>query len=243
MFLSTNMYKFKPRINYMKIAKQILSITLILFTLLGCKQEKPASAISEKESSKVEKSYGLYFPEKDSISVLLNLDEYKTFGELLDRKKQIICSGRIPKIVLENDSIIRNIYFTKGICNEKENDINYPNYKLKNVIEIYDNLFINGVSIDDSTTVNTLKNHLQSNLNNLGNNPNMSESPERLVFVVYENKESNLENFKNNLLKITSAFDEIGAKIVLNIVFHLPFEIPPPPPISEKIEIKENRRD
>ena len=56
------------------------------------------------------KDYGFPRIEKDSLRTSLKLSEFENYGIFIDRIQEIICNDSIPKIVIENKYLIRNIY-------------------------------------------------------------------------------------------------------------------------------------
>jgi formylglycine-generating enzyme required for sulfatase activity len=211
-----------------------LAMTLLL---VSCKGEQQNEKIeSEETKTKNVKTYGLLFNERDSISVALNLDDYKTYEELLNRVQQIGCTDRIPKITLENDEEIRKIYFM-STCDENENA---PLIKVKNLIQIHEDevftYFNNNYSALDS-----LKSITAMNIKNYGKIESLSESPDKLVFSIAYSLDANPNRLKNTLLQLTKVFDEVGGKTNLRIILDkLMIAPPPPPPTPEVIEVVED---
>ena len=230
----------------MKTSKLVLIASTLFFLGYSCKPNSIKAVNIETQNVKKVKTYGLYFPEQDSISVNLNLDEYKTYEELLLRVKQIVCSDRIPKITIENDSIIRKIYFPSA-CNKKSNEILRPIIKVKNVIQIYDHVIISpfeGHYLKEDLSIDSLTGYLDKNLRNFGKIESLSTSPNDLHFAFVFNNNGNLNMLKNNLFKITKTFDKVGGNNVLKIILDEQFLLPPPPPppAPEKIDIVESKK-
>ena len=74
---------------------------------------KVRSSKKEKEQKpfiKPEKEFGRFLDESDSLAVALTLTEFKTWKALLERTEAIVCNDSLPKITLENDSVIKHIY-------------------------------------------------------------------------------------------------------------------------------------
>jgi len=207
----------------MRISKLVLIVSILFFLVYSCKP-KPIKEIKvENKKVKKVKTYGLYFPEQDSISVNLNLDEYKTYEELVARFEQITCSDRIPKITIENDSIIRKIYFA-SFCDKSEPTI----IKEKNVIEIYEDKIYRGYD-DELLPLDSANNYVEKNLKNFGKINYLSESPDKLFFIIDFESKSKLTKLEGNLLKLTKLFDEVGGNNRLNLLIWQ--TVPPPPPI------------
>lgn len=222
----------------MKYSKLVLVVSVLFFLGYSCKP-KPTKEI-KVENQIIEKvqeviTYGLYFPEQDSISVNLNLNEYKTYEELLERFKQISCSDRIPKITIENDSILKKIYFA-SYCDRNTT----PILKNKNVIEIYDDKIYRGYD-EELLPLDSANTYVERNLKNFGKKEYLSESPDKLFFVINYDSKSKISKLEGNLLKLTKVFDEVGGNNRLNVLLMQLAPTAPPPPAPEKIEITESK--
>jgi hypothetical protein len=223
----------------MKISKLVLIVSILFFLVYSCKPKSIKEIKVENQKGKKIKTYGLYFPEQDSISVNLNLDEYKTFEELLERFKQISCSDRIPKITIENDSIIRKIYFA-SFCDKYTT----PIIKNKNVIEIYDDKIYRGYE-SKLLPLDSANNYIEKNLKNFGKIDFLSESPDKLFFIIRYESKSKLNKLEGSLLKLTKVFDKVGGNNRLNVLIMqiespTPPPPPPPPPTPSVIEVVED---
>jgi antitoxin component YwqK of YwqJK toxin-antitoxin module len=219
----------------MKISKLVLIVSILFFLVYSCKPKSIKEIKVENQKGKKIKTYGLYFPEQDSISVNLNLDEYKTFEELLERFKQISCSDRIPKITIENDSIIRKIYFA-SFCDKYTT----PIIKNKNVIEIYDDKIYRGYE-SKLLPLDSANNYIEKNLKNFGKIDFLSESPDKLFFIIRYESKSKLNKLEGNLLKLTKVFDKVGGNNRLNVlIMQIESPPPPPPPTPSVIEVVED---
>ncbi|WP_026776336.1 hypothetical protein [Polaribacter sp. Hel_I_88] len=217
----------------MKISKLVLIGSILFFLVYSCKPNSTNEVKVEVENQKVKsiKTYGLYFPEQDSISVNINLDEYKTYKELIDRFKQISCSDRIPKITIETDSLVRKIYFA-SFCDKN----NFPIIKNKNVIEIYDDKIYRGYD-NELLPLDSAHNYVEKNLKNFGKLDNLSESPDKLFFIMDSYNDSELNKLENNLLKLLKVFDQVGGNNRLNVLI-MQTELPPPPPPPAPVALK-----
>jgi hypothetical protein len=221
----------------MKISKLVLIVSILFFLVYSCKPKSIKEIKVENQKGKKIKTYGLYFPEQDSISVNLNLDEYKTFEELLERFKQISCSDRIPKITIENDSIIRKIYFA-SFCDKYTT----PIIKNKNVIEIYDDKIYRGYE-SKLLPLDSANNYIEKNLKNFGKIDFLSESPDKLFFIIGYESKSKFNKLEGSLLKLTKVFDKVGGNNRLNVLImqiESPTPPPPPPPTPSVIEVVED---
>ena len=207
---------------------KILLLFLLITTVYNCKEGSETTLENNAQIKTIEKTYGIVFPEKDSISVNLNLADYKTYDELLKRLEQIGCKDRIPKITLKSGNELKKVYFHLACIERLEN----TPIKQKNLIEIHnDTIFI---LRKKHLPLDSLKSYLKENITNYGKNPDLSESPDKLrIFLSYE-PNANPIKLEKALLKITEAFDDVGGKNILNIRLNdfLPTPPPPPPPPS-----------
>jgi len=243
LFISLLFIKTK---SIMKFTLKIILIFLVLFAAFSCKQNNPNAGDFDQKTTgntnvieKEIKHYGLLFNERDSISVDLNLDDYKTYEELLDRVHQIGCTDRIPKITLGGDEEIRKIYFISR-CDEKAKA---PVIKLKNVIQVYeDKVYTYFDNLYDP--LDSLKSITARNIKNYGKIGTLSDSPDKLIFSIAYGLDANPNRLKNTLLQLTKAFDEVGGKNNLRIILDEGMEIapppPPPPPAPDIIEVVED---
>ena len=212
----------------MKIKFKVLFIALIFLIGYSCKKE------TSSKQSKTIKTYGLLFNERDSVSVNLNLDNYKTFGELLGRADQIGCTDRIPKITLKGAEEIRKIYFIPTCDKKKE----HPIIKQRNIIQIVDDKVYTYFD-NQYYALDSLKSITARNIKNYGKIETLSDSPEELFFSIEYGLDANPVRLKNTLLQLTKVFDEVGGKTNLRIILngHIP-PPPPPPPAPKRVEIK-----
>jgi hypothetical protein len=224
----------------MKTTKQILLLAIIVIVNYSCKQtESSADSLISKNTETEVKYYGISFPERDSISVNIDLNNFKSYKELLDRMEQIGCTDRIPKITLQNNGEIRKIYFQVG-CNKES-------IKSRDVIKIYDD----GVSTEfdwpgwPGYPLDSLQSMIDKNIKNFGKNDNMSSSPDKLVFDIVYPPDTDPKRLNNTLLQLTKAFDKVGGTNVLKVLLNDTFNIPPPPappapPAPDIIEVVED---
>ncbi|MDN3724202.1 CatA-like O-acetyltransferase [Aequorivita sp. SDUM287046] len=56
------------------------------------------------------KNYGFPKSKNRSLNVPLELSQYKTYGILLDRIREVTCNDSIAKIVVKQKNLIRNLY-------------------------------------------------------------------------------------------------------------------------------------
>ena len=81
-------------------------------TCFGCHNAE------RKPVEKIEKNFGLFTNENDSIAVELKLTEFKIGITYSNGAEQIVCNDSLPKITIENDSVIKKGLFQKSLLGE-----------------------------------------------------------------------------------------------------------------------------
>jgi hypothetical protein len=202
---------------------KISSLIILILVLFGCQNAE------QKIIKIIEKDFGLY--ENDSIAIELKLTEFQNWKELLERTEQIVCNDSLPKITIENDSLIKRIYL-RNPCWE---GLACILIKQKNTIEIHNDT-INKAD-ENFYPLDSLPNILRRDIENNGKKPRLSDSPEKLlIYISYDN--GGIENLPKTLDKLTQAYERITNKTDINIWLNEKFDIPPPPPPKEIIEIE-----
>jgi|GEM_PF-1935070 len=222
----------------MRTSTHIIVVIFIVFITYSCKQSETEYDLVENETAQKKEVnyYGIRFEARDSLSVHLNLDDFETYKELVDRAKQIACSNRIPKITLENEEEIKKIYFVDN-CNELP-------IKVRNIINIYEDKV--GTYLDRKEyPLDSLENYISRNINNYGKIDALSSNPELLRFHITYNPENDPKKLQNTLFELTKAFDKVGGNNVLKIQLLEKIEMapPPPPPAPEVIEVVEDEAE
>ncbi|MCX2681675.1 hypothetical protein OOZ15_17110 [Galbibacter sp. EGI 63066] len=180
---------------------------------------------------KIEKDFGLFPNENDSIAVELELTKYDNWKVLLKRTEQIVCNDSIPKVTIENDSVIKKVYL-RNPCWENFGCILI---KQRNTIQIHNDTISKSdrffYPLDSLATV--LKKDFQNN----GKIPSWSRSPEKLlIFISYDNNWT--ERLPKTLERLTNEYEKITDSTVLKIWLNEKFDIPPPPPPPSKEQIE-----
>ncbi len=106
---------------------KISSLILLILTIIGCQNS------DQKEKQLVQKEYGKWNAENDSLGVELEINKFRNWKDLLERTEKIVCNDSLPKITLKTDKELKTIYF-RNPC--------WKNFgciliKQKNVIEIH----------------------------------------------------------------------------------------------------------
>ena len=197
-------------------------LILLILTIVGCKN------YDKKENLLVQKEFGKWRKDNDSLSVELNLKKFNNWNELIERAERIACNDSVPKMTLKNGKASKIIYF-QNPCWEKFACILT---KEKNVIVINNNKIIKNSG--KSYPLDSLKTILKKDYYNFGKNPSLSDNPEKLLIQIsYEKNE--FKNFEKTLKKLIETFEEITKKRNINIWLNERIEIisitKPPPPI------------
>lgn len=197
-------------------------LTLLILTIVGCKNYE------KKENLLVQKEFGKWRKDNDSLSVELNLKEFKNWHELIERAERISCNDSVPKITLKTENILKTIYF-QNPCWENFGCILI---KEKNVIEIHNNKI--SKNSGELYSLDSLKNILKRDFENNGKNPSLSDNPEKLLIQISYDK-NEFKNFEKTLEKLIKTYEEIAKKRNINIWLNEKIEIipltKPPPPI------------
>lgn len=224
----------------MKNNKSLFSLVLALIFLSACKQNEAdvQTGLANKEVAvrKKTKSYGLTFEEQDSLGVQLNLADYQSYKELLDRVKQIECSDRIVKLVFEDSTLTKAVYL-KNHCDERP-------FKLRNIVQIHQDTLIPSFGYE-VYPLDSLQSYSKKAITNNGKDKYLSESPEKLHFVISYFNDSDPKRIIKTLTKVTEAFDQVGGNNILKVLFakHVPLPPPPTPPAPEVIEVIEDEME
>ncbi|WP_430408852.1 hypothetical protein [Kordia sp.] len=215
----------------MRIHFTITLLFFMLLTAISC--QKTVDTTEEKTVQLIENNFGLYTTEHNSLSVELQLDQFDDFDALIKRTEAIACNDSLPKITLKHENELKNIYL-RNPC--------WKNYaciliKQKNIIEIHNDT-INKLD-EHFYPLDSLANVLRRDLENNGQNPNLCESPEKLlIYISYD--ENGIEKLPKTLNLLTQTYKEIAGNTNLKIWLHKRILISPPPPMPpepDKIEL------
>ena len=199
---------------------------LLILTVFNCQnaEQKPLKII--------ETDFGINQSKNDSIGIELRLNEFNNWEELLERTESIVCNDSLPKITLKSDEKIRTVYF-RNPCSERFGCILI---KQRNTIEIHNDI-INKAD-REFYPLDSLASLLKKDYKNNGQNPRLSDSPEKLL--IYISYDDRFENLPNTLNKLISEYEKITDKKDIKIWLNKKFDFPPPPPppVNSHIEIE-----
>ncbi len=203
---------------------RIAVVVAVFLSYYNCKNIESQSVPS------VEKEFGLLQCQNDSLSVDLNLDEFRSWKALLNRIEDIVCSDSLPKIILKSDNLIKNVYL-KNPCITGTGCILI---KERNTIEIHNDT-ISKWYYNQQYALDSLAVLLKKDLENNGKDPRFSDSPEKfLIYISYDDHD--IEKLPILLDKLTTVFEQLSDKKNLNIWLNQKFDIPPPPPPPKEPE-------
>lgn len=181
-----------------------------------------------KEDKKTIKNYGYLKSEPQNLNVTLKISEFKNFGLFIERISEITCNDSIPKIVLENKNLIKNIYPVDD-CNPapfNPKSKHYITFRNGNAYRFRSEKEIKIDSLDF-----LLKNDFA-----YYQTSNKSENPDVYYTIIESERSEKTNGIENLLLNITNEFDELDTKLNLNISFWNIPPLPPPPPQEKSVQ-------
>jgi hypothetical protein len=193
-------------------------LILLVLTIVGCQNYE------KRENLLVQKEFGKWRKDNDSLSVELNLKKYNSWKELIERAERISCNDSVPKITLKTEKILKTIYF-QNPCWENFGCILI---KQKNVIEIHNNKI--SKNFGELYPLDSLESILKRDYENNGKNPSLNDNPEKLLIQISYDK-NGFKNFEKTLIRLTETYERISKKTNINIWLNEKLEIPKPPPI------------
>ncbi|EDP69596.1 hypothetical protein FBALC1_05408 [Flavobacteriales bacterium ALC-1] len=207
-----------------------ISFTVILIlTIIGCQNINKKENVSEqKETALVQMEFGKWNNQNDSLGVELDVNNFENWLELINRAEKIVCNDSIPKITSTTDSEIKTIYF-RNTCSKEDS---FRIIKTKNVISIYNNKI--SKNKESGIPLDSLENVLRKNIENNGENLELSESPEKLMICIQYDDKNDFENLPNTLKQLTETYYRITNKTDLKILLvDKKYFSPPPRPKDE----------
>ena len=200
-------------------------LILLTLTIVGCQTN------GKKENLLVQKEFGKWRKDSDSLSVELNLKEFKSWNALRERTEEISCNDSVPKITLKTEKELKTIYF-QNPCWENFACILI---KQKNVIEIHNDTV--NKNFRNFYPIDSLKNILRRDVANNGKNPELCEKPEKLlIYISYDNMQT--EKLLKTLNIVTQEYEKITSKrdikIWLNEKIQVEYSEIPPMPVELK---------
>ena len=198
-------------------------LILLVLTIVGCQNYE------KKENLLVQKEFGKWRKDYDSLSVELNLKEFNNWKELIEQAERISCNDSVPKITFITEKILKTIYF-QNPCWENFGCILI---KEKNVIEIHNNKI--SKNFGELYPLDSLESILKRDYENNGKNPSLNDNPEKLLIKISYDK-NGFKNFEQTLIRLTETYERISKKTNINIWLNEKLEIPKPPLIPRNEE-------
>jgi hypothetical protein len=214
----------------MKNINKIPFAVILILTIIGCRNiDKKENEPEQKETALVKMEFGKWNKENDSLGVELDVNNFENWLELTNRTEKIVCDDSIPRITLTTDSEIKTIYFRNSCLKEDPIKI----IKTKNVIEIYNNEI--NKNKEYGIPLDSLENVLRKDIENHGKNPELSESPEKLMICILYDDKNEFKNLPNILNQLTETYYRITNKTDLKILLIDKNYFSPPPMAKDKI--------
>lgn len=137
------------------------------------------------------------------------LEEYTTYGELLNKIEEVGCNHGIPVIHYQHAGILKKLHVF-AFCEDE-----IVEFRERDVI-----ILKHGDIFKKSTKVNkdSLSLLIRKDLQNDGRDENYARSPDKLTFIIEHNPSTPIEEFKETLNTLTQALDITGAPEGVRIV-------------------------
>ncbi len=177
-------------------------------------------ASCENQKSEI-KNYGFPKSENDSLSTSLKLSEFKNYGMLINRIKEITCNDSIPKIVFKQKNLTRNIYPIEH-CEPMIFDPDGKHYVSYSKGKFYKDHFSKEIKSDSLAW--TLKNDFA--YFKVEDETDVIES----YFVIIEsNRNEKIDGIESFLMDLTKEYDKLKTELELNVSFWevVPYSSPP----------------
>ena len=168
------------------------------------------------------KNYGFPKNESGSLNVSLELSEFKNYGKLIDRIREITCNDSIPKLVFKEKNLIRNIYPTE-LCEPIIFDPDGKHYVT----------FRKGKPYEWQTIIEILPDSLRKKLTEDFSYYRNSEKLESYLIIIESERNEKTNGIEKFIIGITQEYDKLETNLELNFAF---WEVVPhntPPPVIE----------
>lgn len=182
-------------------------------------------ASCEEQERRIQ-NYGFSQNENDSLNVSIKLTEFKTYGMLVDRIREITCNDSMSKIVIKEKHLIRNVYPVEH-CEPMKFDPKGKHYVS----------FEKGKAFQDHFSKEIKTNDLSGILRTDFAYPTSNESgnPESYLVIIESNRNEKINGIEDFLTDLTREFDKLNTKLELYVSFWevVPY-VPPPKNENEK---------
>ncbi len=184
---------------------------IVLLLLTGCVNQE----------TKI-KNYGFSKNKNVNLNVSLKLSEFKDYGILIDRINEITCNDSVPKIVIKQKNIIRNIFPTEH-CEPMIFDPEGKHYVT----------FRKGKPFEWQTIIEILPNSLSKKLTDDFTYYRNSEKPENFLVIIESERKGKLNGIEKFIKDLTQEYDKLGTQLELNFAFWETIRYLPPPPVNK----------
>ena len=203
---------YKPRCGSFKKIDMKLNFAksfVFFIVIVGCQTQ-------EKQI----KDYG--FPTKDnnSLEVSLKISDFENYGVFIDRISEITCNDSIPKIVIEENTILRNIYPLEH-CEPAAFDPDEKHYVFFERGKPYKDSFSKEIKSDSL-------NYIIKNDYPYFKSINDSTDIEGYLVIIQTKRNEKVDGIEQFLTDLTQEFDKLNTEMELKISFwELGFYSPP----------------
>lgn len=197
---------------------------ILILSIIGCQNiDKKEKESVQKEREVVQTEFGILKPERDSLSVELDINNFNNWFDLVNRVEKIACNDSLPKLTLASDKALNTIYFLNTCLEDESMHL----IKTKNIIEIHNNKINQNVFPLDS-----LESVLRRDIENNGKNPEWSESPEKLIVFISFDTKNEFDKLPHTLKQLTETYNRITNKTDIKIWLDNKEHFNPPPPAA-----------
>lgn len=167
------------------------------------------------------RNYGFPKDENRGLNVSLELSEFKNYGKLIDRIREITCNDSIPKLVIKEKNLIRNIYPIEH-CEPMIFDPEGKHYVSFTKGKFYKDHFSKEIKTDSLAW--TLKNDFA-----YFKVEDETDVIKSYLTIFESNRNEKVDGIENFLTDLTQEYDKLRTELELNISFWEVVPYSPPP--------------
>ena len=171
------------------------------------------------------KDYGFPKNENEILNVTLELSEFKNYGILIDRIREITCNDSIPKIVIKQKYLTRNIYPIEH-CEPMIFDPDGKHYVSFEKGKFYKDHFSKEIKTDSLAW--TLKNDFA-----YFKVIDETDVIKSYFTIIESNRNEKVDGIESFLTDLTQEYDKLKTELELNISFWEVVPFSPPPEIED----------
>ena len=169
------------------------------------------------------KNYGHSKNRNKSLNVSLKLSEFKNYGMFIDKIQEIGCNDSVPKIVIRQKNLIKNIFPIEH-CASMIFDPDGKHYVT----------FRNGRPYEWRTINEIEPNALHKKLTEDFSYYKKSKNPENYLIIIESTREEKVNGIEKFIKDVTEEYDKLESKLELNFAFWETIPHLSPPPASKK---------